>query len=57
MTKDANLVKKVGDLMAMDSELSKKNEDLEEKVNALMEKKNEAKVPTTQPMVINKVLD
>ena len=41
-SKDANLDKKVGDLMAMDSELTKKNEDLEEKVNALMEK------PTTK---------
>ena len=36
--------KKVGDLMAMDSELTKKNEDLEEKVNSLMEKPTTTKV-------------
>ena len=38
MNKDAHLEKQVGNLLKMDSELAKKNEDLQKKVTAVMNK-------------------
>ena len=38
MKKDAHLEKQVGNLLTMDSELAKKNEDLQKKVTAVMNK-------------------
>ena len=57
MQKDAHLEKKLGNLLTMDTQLVKKNEDLQKNVNVLVANDNEFTKKISSIMTKNDMID